>query len=104
MRKLIAVALCLLVVSVQAKPSQEDIQFCGALSTYVHAVSMNKLSGVPEDKAYDVLISQNGQIAPSLVTGINSIIDFIYSTTIRSGAEQAAIVSKVYTDCLKQRK
>ena len=107
MRKILFVALCFLAFSVQAKPSQEDIQFCGALSTYVHAVSENKLNRVPKELAYDTLLKQNGQIAPSLIPGINAIIEVVYDDStmrVTTAAQRAAIIGQVYNDCLKQRK
>ncbi len=106
MPKILAIVLLCVAFSVQAKPTAEDIQYCGALSTYVHAVSENKLHNVKKEAAYSTLVKQNGQIAPVLIPGITEIIRIVYdgSFVITSAAERAAIIGEVYKNCLRERK
>lgn len=109
--KLIAVVLLTLSFFVNAEPTDEDKQFCFALSTYAQALVINKIYGdVPKEKAWDYLVERqlvaNNLIASSLTKPIKQIIETLYSKDhppILLGADIAMVVISVNDGCLKER-
>jgi len=110
-KTLVVVVLLVMSLSVDAKPTDEDKQFCFALSTYAQSLVINKIyADVPKEKAWDYLVERqlaaNNLIARSLTEPIKHIIETIYSEEhppIKSGADIAKIVTDVNKGCLRER-
>ena len=110
-KALITIVLLVMSFSIGAKPTNEDKQFCFALSTYAQALVINKLYvDIQKEQAWDYLVERqlaaSNLIARSLTEPIKQIIETIYSEEhppILSGADIAKIVTDVNKECLRER-
>lgn len=102
--KTLIIVLLLLLFSIPAftQEQQTPEQQCAAFSTWVNAVILKKVQGVPEEQVLSEL-QQEQRLTPKFLVVLNAIIAAVYSEDmppIQSAADVAAIVNLFYRACL----
>ena len=102
------VVLLLVTAPAFARPSDEEKQYCAALSSFAHVVGINRANGVSKENAWPYLVQQqreqNVEIGTALEEPIRGLIEAFYKddVVIGSAAELMFVIANVHEECLEQ--